>query len=90
MLLAIAVLLALFLINCWTMLLFWLDKQRARSGEWRISEASLLGLAMIGGTPGAFFARSVFRHKTRKEPFSTHLFVILAIQAGAAAGFLFF
>jgi uncharacterized membrane protein YsdA (DUF1294 family) len=89
MLVAVVALLALFLINCWTMLLFWLDKQRARSGEWRISEASLLSLALIGGTPGAFFARAAFRHKTRKEPFSTLLFVILAIQAGAAIGFLF-
>ncbi|MDB5693105.1 MAG: hypothetical protein JWO81_2168 [Alphaproteobacteria bacterium] len=76
------------LINGWTILRFWQDKQRARAGEWRISEASLLGLALIGGSLGAFFARAVFRHKTRKQPFGTLLFLIAAIQAGAAIGLL--
>ena len=39
-------------------------------------------LAVIGGSPGAFAARHLFRHKTRKEPFSTRLMVIAAMQAG--------
>ena len=42
----------------------------------------------IGGSPGAFAARHLFRHKTRKEPFSTRLMVIAALQMGAAVGFL--
>ncbi len=85
-----AILLALLALNGWTMLLFWMDKQRARAGEWRIAETSLLGLAFLGGTPGAFLARRLFRHKTRKEPFSTHLMVIAMLQAGTAAGLLLF
>jgi uncharacterized membrane protein YsdA (DUF1294 family) len=86
--LAAAALLAFVLVNGWTVLCFWQDKQRARAGAWRISEASLLGLALIGGSPGAFFARAVFRHKTRKQPFGTVLYFIAAIQAGAAIGVL--
>jgi uncharacterized membrane protein YsdA (DUF1294 family) len=82
-------LLAFGVINVWTVMLFWLDKRRARAGEWRISEASLLGLALIGGTPGAFLARALFRHKTRKQPFSTILFFVATVQAGAAIGLLF-
>jgi uncharacterized membrane protein YsdA (DUF1294 family) len=88
--LPLAILLALLALNGWTILLFWMDKQRARAGAWRISESSLLGLAFLGGTPGAFLARRMFRHKTRKEPFSTHLLVIAMLQAGTAAGLLLF
>lgn len=77
---------ALALINAWTILLFWQDKQRAQAGKQRIAEADLLGLAVIGGSPGALLARHIFRHKTRKEPFSTQLFVILALQLGALIG----
>ena len=41
---------------------------------------------MIGGSPGALLARRWFRHKTRKEPFSTRLLVIVAVQAGTIIG----
>lgn len=72
------------LLNAWTVLRFWQDKRRAIAGERRIPEADLLGLAMVGGTPGAFAARYVFRHKTRKAPFSTQLKLIAAVQFGVA------
>ena len=81
---------ALTFLNLFTMLRFWQDKARAVAGERRIPEADLLGLAMVGGTPGAFLARRLFRHKTRKQPFSTYLQLIAVTQAGAAAGYLFF
>jgi uncharacterized membrane protein YsdA (DUF1294 family) len=81
---------ALLFINAWTVLRFWQDKQRAMSGQRRIPESDLLGLAMIGGSPGAILARRLFRHKTRKEPFSTQLFVIAVFQVGAAIGFAVF
>ena len=77
-------------LNLFTMLRFWQDKQRAVAGERRIPEVDLLGLALIGGSPGALIARRLFRHKTRKQPFSTWLFLIVALQAGALIGLLFF
>lgn len=73
----------LLALNCWTMLRFWQDKKRAQAGDRRIPEADLLGLALIGGSPGALVARRLFRHKTRKQPFSTRLQLIAAVQAGA-------
>ncbi len=85
-----AILSAFLLLNLWTILLFWLDKARARSGGWRIAESSLLGLALVGGSPGAFLARSLFRHKTRKQPFSMHLMLIAALQLGTGIGLLLF
>ena len=77
---------ALLLINAWTILRFWQDKSRAIAGVRRIPEASLLGLALIGGSPGALLARQMFRHKTRKEPFSTQLILITVVQAAAIIG----
>ena len=78
--------LALLVLNVFTMLRFWQDKKRAVAGERRIPEAHLLGLALIGGSPGALAARTLFRHKTRKQPFSTWLFLIVAVQAGVLIG----
>ena len=43
----------LLVLNLFTVLRFWQDKQRAMAGERRIAEADLLGLAIIGGSPGA-------------------------------------
>lgn len=83
----VAAALLLLVLNLFTMLRFWQDKQRAIAGERRIAEADLLGLALVGGSPGALLARQLFRHKTRKQPFSTWLFAIVAIQAGALIGF---
>ena len=86
----VAILCWLGLINGWTVLRFWQDKRRARAGARRISEADLLTLALIGGSPGAFAARRLFRHKTRKQPFSAYLMLIAAAQAAALAALLAF
>ena len=76
----------LLAINLATVIALKRDKQRAITGAKRIAEADLLGLALIGGSPGALLARQIFRHKTRKQPFSTWLWLILAAQVGAVAG----
>jgi len=73
-------------VNLWTVFRFWHDKRKARQGVRRTPEATLLGLAVLGGTPGAFAARALLRHKTRKQPFSTILWVIAGTQAGVAFG----
>ncbi|HEV7307688.1 DUF1294 domain-containing protein [Ensifer sp.] len=65
--------------------LFWHDKRAARSGRRRISERTLLTVALLGGSPGAMTARHIFRHKTRKEPFRTRLAVIIVFQVALAA-----
>ena len=57
-----------------------LDKVRARSGRWRIPEATLLALAIAGGSIGALAGMHLFHHKTRKPKFKYGLPVILAFQ----------
>ena len=76
----------LVVVNLLTIVQFRADKQRAIAGEKRIPESDLLFLAAIGGSPAALLARRWFRHKTRKEPFSTRQMVIAMVQAGVAIG----
>ena len=66
---------------------FGIDKKLAEARTWRISEAKLLALAFVGGSPGAYAGRRVFRHKTRKQPFSGELHGIAALQLAALAAF---
>jgi len=82
------ILVALVAVNLLTMWQFADDKARAVAGARRVPEADLLFLAAIGGTPAAFIARHVWRHKTRKQPFSTLLWLIATVQVGLAIGWL--
>jgi uncharacterized membrane protein YsdA (DUF1294 family) len=76
------------LVNLWTFILFGLDKIRAEAGTWRVSEGTLLTWAFLGGIIGAYAGRAAFRHKTRKQPFSSHLHqtAILHVFAATLAG----
>lgn len=78
------VLLAVLAVNLLTFAAFGWDKRQAQFGGWRVKEATLLWLALIGGTPGAFAGRAVFRHKTRKQPFVTQLWLVVVLQVAAA------
>lgn len=80
------IIVALVAINLLTAWRFADDKARAVAGLRRVPESDLLFLAAIGGTPGAFVARHVWRHKTRKQPFSTWLWLIAVAQVGLAIG----
>ena len=59
-----ALLYYLIFINIVTFLVYGIDKWKAKQGSWRISEATLLMLAVIGGTIGALLGMQVWRHKT--------------------------
>ena len=78
--------LALFAINLAAFAAFGVDKKLAEARQWRISEATLLQLAFFGGSIGAYAGRRVFRHKTRKQPFSSQLFAIVVVQVMAFGG----
>ena len=55
------------------------DKRRARVGRRRISERTLIWATLFGGI-GAFAARRLLRHKTRKEPFATRFRIVATIH----------
>ena len=70
----------LCVINAVSFITFYKDKRAARRGEYRISEATLLFLALFGGTVGSITAQYKFRHKTRKQPFKFQLYSIAVLQ----------
>ncbi len=57
-----------------------IDKAKAENRVRRISEATLLQLALLGGSIGTVLAQQTIRHKTRKEPFRSQLIAILVLQ----------
>ena len=73
-------------VNMITIAAFAIDKRRSSTGGWRIPESRLLWFAALGGSPGAFWARHRFRHKTRKQPFVGRLQLIAMVQVGVVAG----
>lgn len=74
----------LIAVNICTFLVYGIDKQRAKSGRWRIPESRLLLLAAVGGSLGAWLGMYVFRHKTRKAKFYLGIPLILVIQCALA------
>ena len=59
-----ALLYYLIVINVVTFLVYGIDKWKAKQGSWRISEATLLIMAVIGGSIGALLGMQVWHHKT--------------------------
>ena len=53
--------------------MYGIDKRQAQQGGWRVPEAVLHGLALIGGVIGAWAGRTVFHHKTQKPVFTVVL-----------------
>jgi uncharacterized membrane protein YsdA (DUF1294 family) len=76
-------------INAAAWLVFAWDKYSAQRQMRRVPQRTLLALAAVGGSLGAVTARWMLRHKTRKQPFSTYLGLILLLQAVLLAALSF-
>ena len=74
------VLLYLIIVNAAAFLLMLADKLKAKRGAWRIPEATLMGIAAIGGSIGALAGMYLFRHKTKHIKFTLGIPVILIGQ----------
>ncbi|MBR1659570.1 MAG: DUF1294 domain-containing protein [Oscillospiraceae bacterium] len=60
------------------------DKRAAERGAHRTPEATLLSLAVLGGSAGAIAGMLLWRHKTRHLSFAFGLPMILLVQLGLA------
>lgn len=67
-------------INVVAYLIMHIDKNNARNGKKRISEASLLTLAAIGGSVGVLVSMYTLHHKTKKKKFKIGVPLILLLQ----------
>lgn len=74
----------LVIINALAFLLMLIDKIKACRGMWRISEATLIGSAILGGSIGALIGMYLVRHKTQHTKFTLGIPVILILQLLAA------
>lgn len=85
---AVIVLAAYALMSVVTLAVYWWDKRRARAGGWRVPEATLHVLALLGGWPGAIAGVMWLRHKSRKWSFLIVLVATLVLHAGVWAWWL--
>lgn len=74
---------ALLILNLCTFLLYGIDKYKARHHLWRIPESTLLLLALVGGSLGAWAGMHVWHHKTLHRKFRYGVPLIILMQAGA-------
>ncbi len=70
----------LVIINAAGCLLMLADKIKAKKKAWRIPEATLMGVAAIGGSLGSLVGMQLWRHKTKHPKFSVGIPVLLALH----------
>lgn len=74
-------------INLVSFMMFGIDKYKARRGQWRISEATLLAVAAIGGSIGAWMGMKVWHHKTLHSKFRYGVPIMLLAHIALMAYF---
>lgn len=75
-------------VNAVTFFMYGIDKWKAKKARRRISEATLLGLAVIGGSIGAWLGIRVWHHKTLHKKFKYGVPLILLLQITALTALL--
>lgn len=74
------------LVNILAYAMYALDKKYAKRRQWRIPEASLLTIALFGGSVGALLAMHFLRHKTKHKRFTVTVPILLILQAALVLG----
>ena len=70
----------ILVVNTLTFLLYGIDKYKAKKARWRISEATLLMMAVIGGSIGAWAGMRLWHHKTMHKKFKYGIPLIILLQ----------
>lgn len=74
------ILLYIVIVNLISLIMMGIDKRKAQKRAFRIPEATLFVLAIIGGSLGSIIGMHLFHHKTRHWYFLYGMPVILALQ----------
>lgn len=61
-------------------MMYGIDKLKAKKGKWRISEATLLMMAIVGGSIGAWAGMQIWHHKTMHKKFQYGIPAIIIMQ----------
>ena len=75
-------------INVVTFFMYGIDKWKAKKSKWRIREAALLGLAVLGGSIGAWLGMQVWHHKTQHKKFKYGVPAIIIVQLALIVYFI--
>ena len=75
----------LLAINAVAFIMYGIDKYKAKKAKWRIPEATLLLLAVLGGSIGAWMGMKVWHHKTMHKKFKYGIPAILLMQIALMA-----
>ena len=67
-------------VNVLGLVLFGIDKWKAKHDKWRISEATLLSVTAIGGSIGAWVGMKVWHHKTIHKKFKYGIPLVMVLQ----------
>ena len=70
----------LAIINVATFFTYGIDKWKAQKSKWRVREASLLLLAVLGGSIGALLGMKIWHHKTMHKKFKYGVPAIIIVQ----------
>jgi len=82
------ILIYLAAVNVVTFFVYGIDKWKAKHNRWRITEAALLLLAVLGGSIGAWISMRVWHHKTQHKKFKYGVPLILVVQVAICLFFL--
>ena len=75
------------IINVVTFFIYGIDKWKAKKSKTRIRETALLGLAVLGGSIGAWLGMKTWHHKTLHKKFRYGTPAIIIIQILSIAYF---
>ena len=75
-------------INIATFFMYGIDKWKAKNSKWRIRETALLGLAVLGGSIGAWLGMKVWHHKTQHKKFKYGVPAIIIVQLALIVYFI--
>lgn len=84
------ILIYLLIINIIGFFIMWLDKHKAKNGQWRIPEKTLFIVTLLGGGIGTISGMYKFRHKTKKLAFTIGLPTITILEVVLAIYMIFF
>ena len=83
-------LLYLAAMNIVAFFMYGIDKWKSRRNKWRITEARLITIALLGGSIGALLGMKVWHHKTQHAKFRYGLPLILFLHIAIAFAAVYF
>lgn len=84
------ILIYLAVINLVAFFLYGIYKWKSRHDKWRVTEAKLIGIALLGGSLGAWLGMKTWHHKTQHAKFRYGLPLILILHLAIAIAVVYY